>query len=208
MGTLRLAIFVALMGACGHGDTFHVPPPTDHGEHTSAELASDDDFVPTYGKPELERALIAERGREAKAEKAVADLEATGADVGSSDPMRTAVADLAVRRRFIVALEACQSRDRNCPPRLDEPAWSYDYDSADPPPLDAPLRFDLASWQKVAAELHGRACACRTIACVDGVGVAIDELEKKPMADVAGDEAASLSVTRARQCLFRLRGKS
>ncbi len=203
MGSMRpFVALTVLTVACGHTDTYHPRPTTDNGEHTSVGLASDDDFVPAYAKPELERALIAERGREAKAERAIADLETSGADV------MTAVADLAVRRRFIAALESCQSRDRNCPPRLDEPAFAYDYDSTDPPPLDAPLRFDLASWQKLATELHGRACACRTLACVDGVGVAIDELEKKPMADVAGDETSSLSITRARQCLFRLRGKS
>ena len=198
---------VASLQACGHGDTYHPRPATDHGDHTSAGLASDDDWVPTYGKPELERALIAERGREAKAEKAIAELEGGGADVATSDPLRVALDDLAVRRRFIAALEACQSRDRNCPPRLDEPAWNYDDDSGEDPPLDAPLRYDLASWQQLATELHGRACACRTMACVDGVGVAIDTVENKPMADVAGDEASSLSLTRGRQCLFRLRGK-
>ena len=72
---------------------------------------------------------------------------------------------------------------------------------------ELPLRFDLESWQKVAAELHGRACACRTIACVDSMGVAIDQLEPRPMPEVRGDEVASQSITRARECLFRLRGK-
>ena len=76
-------------------------------------------------------------------------------------------------------------------------------------PLDepSPLPFDEESWRKFAAELHGRACACRTIAYVDGVGVAIDQLEPRPMLQVQGDEAASLSITRALECLYRLRGK-
>ena len=48
----------------------------------------------------------------------------------------------------------------------------------------------------------------RTLACVDSLGVAIDELEPRPMPEVQGDEAATASLTRARGCLFRLRGKT
>ena len=73
--------------------------------------------------------------------------------------------------------------------------------------LRSRLRFDLDSWRKLATELHGRACACRTIACVDSIDVAINELELRPMPVVQGDEMATESITRARQCLFRLRGK-
>nr|MDQ3366399.1 hypothetical protein [Myxococcota bacterium] len=126
------------------------------------------------------------------------------------DQLRVARADLAVRRRFIAALEACERAGRWCPPRLDDPAWAFDPDPDRPvaPPLDAPLRFDVASWRTIALELFGRACACRTLGCVDSVGVAIDQLEPRPMPAVQGDEAASLSITRARECLFRLRGKT
>jgi len=74
--------------------------------------------------------------------------------------------------------------------------------------VTATLRFDLESWRALAAELHGRACACRTLACVDSVGVAIDQLETRPMPQVASDDAAATAITRARECLFRLRGKS
>ena len=59
----------------------------------------------------------------------------------------------------------------------------------------------------VAAELHGRACACRTVACLDSLGVAIDRLEARPMPQVQDDDAATLSITRARECLARLRGR-
>lgn len=164
--------------------------------------------MPTYGKSELSRALQKERGAEAAGERIVADLEAKDA---SDDQRRVAAADLAVRRRFIASLETCEASGRDCPPRLDEPPWSWDPDP-DPakrgaPPLTAELRFDLDSWRKVAAELHGRACACRTIACVDSIDVAIGELETRPMPVVQGDEMATESITRARQCLFRLRGK-
>ena len=121
--------------------------------------------------------------------------------------MRFARADLAVRRRFIQSLEACQAAGRACPPRLDDPVWSFDPDGTADPRLDAPLRFDLAGWQRVASELHGRACACRTQACVDSMQVAIDDLERRPMPEVQGDEDASRSITWARECLYRLRGK-
>lgn len=167
---------------------------------THSELATDDDIRPSYGKAELEHALIAERGLEATGERRVAEAE--------GDQLQIAIADLAVRRRFIATLEACQASGHTCPPRLDDPPWTFDIaaDSAKPP-LDTPLRFDLADWQKVAAELHGRACACRTIACVDSLDVVIDQLEQRPMPDVRGDEISSASITRARECLFRLRGE-
>lgn len=175
-----------------------------------AEFADEDHVAPSYGKAELQRALIAERAREATGEKLVAELEAKDADVATDDRLRVALADLAVRRRFIAALETCEAETRHCPPRLDDPPWAFDPDPdrVTAPPLTAPLRFDLESWRVVASELHGRACACRTIACVDSLAVAIDELEVRPMPEVQGDEAATLSVTRARECLFRLRGKT
>jgi hypothetical protein len=173
--------------------------------HSQAQLAEEDELKPTYSKADLEKALIDERGAEATGERQVDELEAKGAD----DQLRIAQADLAVRRRFIATLEACQEIGHSCPPRLDDPPWKYDVGvPTSRPTLDAPLRFELADWQKLAAELHGRACACRTQLCVDSLGVAIDELEQRPMMDVRGDETASASITRARECLFRLRGKT
>ncbi len=175
-----------------------------------SRLADDDRYVPTYGKPELQQALIAERGREATNEKTVAELDARPSDPATDHRLRVASADLAVRRRFIASLEACEAEGAWCPPRLDDPAFAFDPDPdvPVPPPLDTPLRFDLGSWRKVTSELHGRACACRTLACVDAVGVAIDQLEPRPMRDVLGDEEATVSITRARECLFRLRGRA
>lgn len=198
------SVLLAFLGCSGGPSR---PPPADPIAPELGQLADEDLFKPTYGKPELQRALIAERGAEATGERLVADLEASAA---SDDRLRVAIADLSIRRRFIASLEACESSGQVCPPRLDDPPWAFDPDpdgGPQAPKIDAPLRFDLESWQKIAAELHGRACACRTIACVDSMGVAIDQLEPKPMAEVQGDEVASQSITRARDCLFRLRGK-
>ena len=209
MAFLVLAPVPACGGGGGGGGTPGPRMPAEPAVHTT--FAEEDRDAPAYGKPDLSRALIAERGAEATAERAVAELEAkdprTAAD---DDRLRVAAADLAVRRRFLASLEACEASGRWCPPRLDDPPWAYDPDPDAPrdPPLEATLRFDLASWQQVAAELHGRACACRTLACVDSVGVAIDQLEGRPMPEVRGDAAATLSITRARECLFRLRGRA
>jgi hypothetical protein len=180
-------------------------------------FAEDDRDRPAYGKPELQNALIAERGIEATLERRVAELEASEPETGSppgdpaaGDKLRVAIADLAVRRRFIATLEVCETAGRWCPPRIDDPPGAFDLDPDRPadPPVTATLRFDLASWRSLAAELHGRACACRTLACVDSVGVAIDQLETRPMPEVQSDDAAATAITRARECLFRLRGKT
>ena len=206
---MRAACLVVL-AACGASATA-TPPAAPEPAHST--LAEEDLYKPSYGKPELSRALISERGAEATGERVVAELEARAASAAApavDDQLRVALADLAVRRRFIATLEACQAAGRLCPPRLDDPAWSFDPDpdrSGDPP-MTSVLRFDVESWRGLAAELFGRACACRTIACVDSVGVAIDLLEKRPMPHVLSDETASVSVTRARECLFRLRGKA
>jgi len=197
-------VVLAFLGCSGGTSRPRPAGPTDP---VLGQLADDDLFKPTYGKAELQRALITERGAEASGERLVAELEAGS---GTDDRLRVAVADLAIRRRFILSLEACERSGQACPPRLDDPTWAFDPDpdgGPQAPKIDAPLRFDLESWQKIAAELHGRACACRTIACVDSMGVAIDQLEARPMPEVEGDEVASQSITRARECLFRLRGK-
>jgi len=202
------AAWLAVLAGCGAASATR-PPPVDP-EPVHSALADEDLFKPSYGKPELQKALIAERGAEATGERRVSELEAKPGDLAVDDQLRVAAADLAVRRRFIQTLEACQAAGRFCPPRLDEPAWAFDPDPDRPtePPMTAILRFDLDSWRNLAAELHGRACACRTIACVDSVGVAIDLLEVRPMPQVQSDDASSTSVTRARECLFRLRGKA
>ena len=200
------AAWVLAFSGCSGGTTSR-PPPADPGDTQHSQLADDDAYKPTYGAAELQKALIAERGAEATGEQVVAELEANGTE----DRWFVARADLAVRQRFIASLESCEATGNQCPPRLDDPTWSYDPDPDGPlaaPKLDAPLRFDLESWRVIAAELHGRACACRTLACVDSLGVAIDALEPRPMPEVQGDDAATISITRARECLFRLRGKA
>jgi hypothetical protein len=189
------------------------PTPVDPGVARHATLADDDSDRPSYGKAELQKALIAERGVEATLERQVAELEdrLDGAQGPAlDDPFRVASADLAVRRRFLTTLEICDATGRWCPPRLDDPPWAYDPDpdQSSDPPLSAVLRFDLASWRTITAELYGRACACRTLACVDSVGIAIDELEPRPMPIVQDDDQATIEITRARECLFRLRGKA
>jgi len=135
--------------------------------HTGG-LADDDIYKPSYDKGDITEALTRERAAETAGEQRVRELE----DKGDYDQLRAAAADLGVRRRFIASLAACETNGMTCPPRLDDPAWSFDIEADVDPKLDIKLRFDLDSWRKVSAELHGRACACRTLACVlhvDGV---------------------------------------
>ena len=212
-GAWLAVVAVAAVGCAPGGPSR--PPPVDPADASHSALADEDIYKPGYGKPELQKALIAERGLEATGERRIAELAAqqagaAAASVAVDDQLRVAEADLAVRRRFIATLEACEASGRLCPPRLDDPPWPFDPDPDQPapPPMTATLRFDLDSWRGLAGELHGRACACRSLACVDSVGVAIDQLETRPMPEVRGDDAATVSITRARECLFRLRGKA
>ncbi len=188
-----------VLAACGHGSTRKATAEYSEA-HTS--LAADDEPSPAYDTAAVEMALIAERAAEAKNERLVSEAEASEAD-----RLRIALADLAVRRRFIKILEVCESQKRLCPPRLDEPVWPYLSDSEVDPKLDVPLRFDLKSWQRVTTELHGRACACRTLACIDSMDATIGRLESRPIEEVQADDSATMELTRARECLLRLRGK-
>lgn len=211
------ACIAALLVGCA-GTAAVRPPPVDPGESPHSAFADEDRYQPAYGKPELAKAVIDERAIEATLERRIGQIEAQLAsppvpgatNPGLEDQLRALTADLAVRRRFIATLEACEADGRWCPPRLDDPPWAFDPDPDRPagPPLTATLRFDLESWRTIAAELHGRACACRTLACVDSVGVAIDQLEIRPMPEVGSDDAAATAITRARECLLRLRGKT
>jgi hypothetical protein len=197
----RLALLLAFgASSCGSGST-RAPTTPDEQISQRPTAVEEELFKPTYERTELDAALKTERAALAAAEQRVRELED-----GDYDALRAAQNDAAVRQRFVAALEACAANGRACPPRLDDPAWTFDIEANVDPKLDTTLRFDVASWQKVSAELFGRACACRTLACVDSMFVAIERLETRPMPDVQADEAASLSITRARECLYRLRG--
>src|SRR5262245_62120753 len=100
------------------------PPVTTEPATVTQAFADFDDVAPSYGKPELERALAGERATVAARERAVADAE-TGDD---ADALRVALADLGVESRFVGTLEACVTTGRWCPPRLDDPPWRYDLD--------------------------------------------------------------------------------
>jgi len=192
--------------ACSGAPSRQLATP-DQGIATHAQLADFDDVAPSYTKAELDTALAAERTTLAARERAAADLAAK--DDVDADALRVALADLAIERRFVASLEACAATNRWCPPRLDDPPWSYDVaNEAAKLPLDAQLRFDRDDWRKITAELFGRACACRTLACVDSLGTAIDRLELRPMPDIRDDDTAAAAIVHARECLHRLRGKA
>src|SRR5262245_10677491 len=109
--------------ACGHSAHTQPAGAQDITYHTA--LAADDEPPPPYDKSELQKALIAERGAEASADRSLSDLE----EAGDSEKLRVAQSDLAVRRRFIASLEVCEASGRYCPPRLDDPPWSYPVDA-------------------------------------------------------------------------------
>lgn len=206
-----IALVTSLLAACGapaSRPTSTLPGASGAGPATGA-FAEADVTAPPYGDAELQRTLSGEYVAAAAAERQVTELETAGAVDATDERLRTARRDLAVRRRLIATLESCRATRQACPPLLDEQPFVFDPDAspAVPPPLTAPLRFDVDTWRQIARELHGRACACRTGACVDGIGAAIEQLEPRPRPEVAGDELASGALTHARECLLVLRGK-
>jgi hypothetical protein len=213
---MRALALVAMAIACGgqtgmSGGT-STPPAAGASETTSDPnlathegfLADDDGAQPHYTRADLDRTLAAEH---AALDAADAQLATLAADPRPDDTQATLLADRAVRARFVTALEACRDGGRSCPPKLDDRPFSYDLAGAKDPKLDVPLRFDLEDWRLVTAELHERACACRTLTCVDAVDAATNALESRPMPQVTADDAAIASLTRARACLMRLRGR-
>ena len=206
-----IALVTSLLVGCGapaSRPASRAPDASGAGLATGA-FADDDVTTPDYGDAGLQRTLSGEYVAAAASERHVTELETAGADDASDERLRTARRDLAVRRRFIAALESCRASRRACPPQLDEQPFVFDPDArpAVPPLLTAPLRFDVDAWRQVARELHDRACACRTGACVDGISAAIEQLEHRPSPEVAGDEQASGAITHARECLLVLRGR-
>jgi hypothetical protein len=183
-----LALLLALaLAACG-STTPQAGTGADVITYHKAELSEDDEPPPKYHRSDLDDVLEAERAKVA----------------AMSDEDRD---NILVRKRFIETLELCKATGTNCPPRIDEPAWTFEADSDVDPKLETPLRFDVDSWRKVSTELHGRACACRTIGCIDTLEVAIQRLEVRPMPDVQSDDFAATEIVRARDCLARLRGR-
>ena len=196
----RTCWWLAIAG-CTHAAPAVEAPAAPEPPH--AQLAeAEPPLLPPYRNDELARAIASEQAELDRAAQAIATRED---DPAPDDALPGALADLAVRRRFEAALETCRDTGQRCPPRLDDPAWSYDVDGLADPPIQAALRYDRDDWRKIAAELHGRACACRTRTCVDSVEVAIAVLEQRPMPEVTSDDEAASSIVAARECLSYLR---
>jgi hypothetical protein len=213
---MRALALVLVAAACGGGASVSSPgtlggtggsttSTSDHNISTHEAFPADDDaLAPSYWRAELDSAIAAEH---AALDAAVQQLAGLDADARPDDALRIALADRDVRQRFLAALETCRADKHRCPPRLDDRPFRYELDGGKDPKLDTKLRFDLEDWRAVTAELHERACACRTVACIDAVDAATNTLEARPMPQVLADDTATESLTRARTCLMRLRGR-
>lgn len=194
---------VLALVACTRGSAPSHPSPESPERHTTLAPPLEDEPSPPYDRAAIANALTVERAAEARDERVLTDAEASG----DGDRLRVARANLAVRRRFIATLELCEAHGRLCPPVLDDAPLRPALASYAEPDNASGLRFDLESWRAIAVEVQGRACACRSVSCIETLDDLIDQLEVRPMPDVRADETASESLTRARECLFRLRGK-
>lgn len=191
----------SLLGGCGgsqSSERYVEPTVVGQIDPESTEVQ------PTYGRQEMERVLVEERQAHAAAAAVLASLMEQR---GKSVEISLKLADLGVQERYLEALESCRARGVWCPPRLGM-AWTIREDQDVPVSLDAEVRFDLASWRALTAELWARGCDCRSMACVDAMTQTIDALELQPTPEVRGDHEASAALTGARTCLWRLRGKA
>ena len=193
----------ALASACGGspgGERF--VEPTTRVEPVDAEST---EVHPAYGRADMERVLAEER--RAQADGAAA-LDALMQQKGKAVEIAQALADQGVRQRYLDALESCRDHGVWCPPRLGLSWTILDGEAEVPVSLEAELRFDVASWRKLTRELWARGCDCRSMRCVDAMTRTIDTLEARPTPEVQGDHEASVGLTGARTCLWRLRGKA
>jgi hypothetical protein len=213
---MRALALVLAVTACGGGTSVSSPDTlgstggsttrtSERNISTHEAFPADDDaLAPNYGRAELDRAITAEHTALDTAVQQLAGLEA---DARPDDALHIALADRDVRQRFLAALETCRDDGRRCPPRLDDRPFPYELDGSKDPKLETKLRFDVEDWRAVTAELNERACACRTVACIDALDAATTTLEARPMPQVLADDAATESLARARTCLMRLRGR-
>lgn len=197
------SIAIALVAACGGAQSTErfVEPPA-RAEPVDPEST---EVQASYGRQELEHVLAEER--RAQADGAAA-LEALQQQRGKAVEIALALADQGVRQRFLDSLESCRDRGVWCPPKLGHTWTLRDGDLDVPVTLDAEQRFDVESWRKLARELWSRSCDCRSMRCVDAMTRTVDTLELRPTAEVQGDHDASVALTGARTCLWRLRGKA
>ncbi|MEZ4361359.1 MAG: hypothetical protein R3B48_14330 [Kofleriaceae bacterium] len=173
--------------------------PTAHVEPLDPDAT---EVRPSYGAAELAQAIAEDRRAVAALDAELAGLHAQR---GKTVEAALRQADLGVRRRHLLALEACQADGRWCPPQL-RMSWTIREDADVPVSLDAELRFDRESWRTLSKELWARGCDCRSMQCVDAMTQTIDVLEARPTPEVQGDHDASSALTAARGCLWRLRG--
>src|SRR6185503_3317669 len=94
-----------ILAACSGGGPAQYPG-ADTTIHTS--MAEDEEAPPPYDKAAISKALPGERAAESRAERAVTEAEAAG----DHERLRVAIADLAVRQRFIQTLELCEAQGR------------------------------------------------------------------------------------------------
>jgi len=185
---------LAAVAACGGTPGSRTGPPAP---------ATDDDGAPpplpttlTYQRPQLATAHAAAEVA-AQAAEAARDAATEGADLPAL------ILAARVLRNRVSLLAQCAATAADCPPilttSLPVPAIDPDDD------LAARSIGDVAAWRAWATAAYAEACACATIACVDGWTESLRRHELGTLADLQGDELAAQAITTARVCLTHLR---
>ncbi|MEZ4368967.1 MAG: hypothetical protein R2939_22205 [Kofleriaceae bacterium] len=188
------AVLLALAGCASSAAPRTRTPVVDDHAAVAPELPAE----LGYRRPQLAAALAAaELAAQAATQRWQAALVA-----GEREPWRLA-ADAGVARGRVTLLSTCADTGQACPPALaaGEPVPEVEA-SAPREPADA---LAVEAWRERAGRARAEACACTTVACVDGWTEELRRLERVVPSASQADAEAATHVTAARACLGTLR---
>ena len=204
----RALVLAAALAACGGTrapeTTYHAGPGdgSDAGD-PNARVGGG-----RFARGQVEHAIRVETDALGLLDARIADADAKDDGKDPDAPVRRAAmhADRVAGAAFVAQLGACLREPDDCPPSLDEPAISNDFDLGTRQ-FKGAFSADASKWPTAAASIEAAACGCRTGACVDWVMADLDRWEAALPASAQADEAAATHVVGARECIWTRLGK-
>lgn len=211
-GVMRCVFAMIAAAAVGCGPS--APEPESGGGKLSTAGgggSGEDETGAGPASAEVAQAISDQKARIESLEREIAAARDKVEADAASDPMLVEALialehDLVAGRSFLAHLERCTAGELACPPRLDEPAVSAEYDAATGG-FGGAFTAEVETWAIVAEGLAASACACRTRVCVDWVMAELDRWEEALSESDEDHADAGVSVTAARECAWARLGK-